>query len=156
MELIPVVVCSLGFILALFLYIFAFRVPAAQINAQMEARLADLYADTSPGRRTTLLLRSREPKPGELVALVVWLDGYEIIDTRRQILAAAFEHFAAPDNPRVLWREVWEQASYEQVQRESWAAYRARRADLEAHGWRVTFELEFSHVDALLYLHKSD
>jgi hypothetical protein len=156
MELVPVVVCSLSLVVVFFLYIFAFRVPAAQINARMEAQLAQLYADTTPGRRTTLLLRSREPKAGELMALAVWLEGYEMIDTRRQILSAAFEQFAAQDNPRVLWREAWGQGAYDEVQKASWAAYRAKRAELEADGWRVTFELEFSPIDALLYLRRDD
>lgn len=155
MEYILPVVCSLSLIVLVFLYIFIFRVPSAQINAQMAARLQELYADTRPTHeRSTLLLRSREPVSGQLMALVVWLEGYETIDTTRQILPTAFNDYYEGVSHRLWWRETWSQADYDLVKRSSTTAFEQKRTDLQAEGWQVVFDLAFSPIDAIVFLER--
>lgn len=155
MNLVVPVICSLSVIVLIFLYIFMFRVPAAQINRQMEEKLQALYADQRPEvERRTLLLRSREPKSGELSALVVLLRDYEAIDTSRQLLPTAFETYFNDTTERVLWRETWAQADYASVQKASAATFEAKLSELQSDSWKVVFELAFSQVDSIVFLEK--
>jgi len=155
MELVWVVIGSLGLIVLFFLYVFAFRVPAAQINAQMAQRLTELYADTDPSHeRSTLLLRSREPKPGQLAALVIWLNEYERIDPTRQILPTAFQDYYEGTPERLRFREVWPPADYDAVRQSSAQAFERKLAELQAEGWQLVFDLSFSQVDHLVYLQR--
>jgi hypothetical protein len=154
-NLIIPVICSLTVIVLIFLFIFAFRIPAAQINREMEETLQALYADQRPDvERRTLLLRSREPQAGELSAVVVLLREYEPIDTNRQLLPTAFETYYNGTTERVLWRETWAQADYDAVKVASATAFEAKLGELQADGWRITFELAFSQVDSIVFLEK--
>jgi hypothetical protein len=155
MDLVWVVIGSLGLIVLFFLYVFTFRVPSAQINAQMAQLLTELYADADPSwERSTLLLRSKEPKPGQLTALVIWLSEYERIDPTRQILPTAFQDYYEGTPERLRFREVWPPADYDAVRQSSAQAFERKLAELHAEGWQVVFDLSFSRVDHLVYLRR--
>jgi len=154
-EYIFLVMCSLGAITAFFAYLFLFRLPTSQINAQMGRDLQALYNDTAPDKEhTTLLLRCREIRSGELSGLVVWLEGLEQIDPTRQILAKAFEQYADAAAEGVLWHMKWEDGDYDDVKKASREAFTNRVKELEAQGWQVVFDLPFSLIDHLLYLER--
>jgi hypothetical protein len=155
MDLVWVVIGSLGLIVLFFLYVFVFRVPSAQINAQTAQKLAELYADDDPTvERSTLLLRSREPRPGELSALVIWLSEYERIDPTRQILPTAFQDYYEGTPERLRFREVWPASDYDKVQQSSAQAFEHKLAELQSEGWQIVFDLSFSRVDHLVYLRR--
>lgn len=155
MDFITLVVCSLGTIVAVFAYIFLFRLPTSQINAQMARDLDALYARADDGTaRTTLLLRSRETQRGRLSALVVWLDGLEPIDLTRQILPKAFEQYFDAPTQGALWRATWDNGDYDAVQSASREAFNNKLEELREEGWQVVFDLSFSLIDHLLYLER--
>jgi hypothetical protein len=157
MPLPLVVACVLLLIVLFFLYVFVFRLPSSQITQEAFKTLQELFADTSPdSERITLLLRSREPQAGELMALVVVLKEYEMIDLSKQILPRAFETYFNEDNERVLWREKWEQSDYDTVHRASKRAFAQKLIDLKSDGYRVMFQLPFSLVDELVYLKRAN
>lgn len=149
------VVCSLSVIVLVFLYIFMFRMPRSQINESLATELEALYADTSPSHeRSTLLMRSREPNGGELMALVAWLQGYEAIDTTRELLPTAFDDYYEGRVPRLLWRETWPKTSYDVVSRASAISFEQKLTELQAQGWEIVFDLAFSQVDHILMLRR--
>jgi hypothetical protein len=153
LDFIPLVVCSLGTIVAVFAYIFLFRLPTSQINAQMMHALQDLYMRADDGKpRTTLLLRSRETQRGQLSALVVWLNGLEVIDLSRQILPKAFEQYFDAPTQSTLWRATWDNGDYDAVQSASREAFANKLEELKEEGWHVVFDLPFSLIDHLVYL----
>jgi hypothetical protein len=154
-EYIPLVVCTLGGIVLVFLYVFAFRLPSAQINMQNQQLLDELHADNTPNvQRATLILRSREPKAGELSALVVFVRDYERLDFAKQILPHAFEEYFSSDGQRILWRERWERADYDEVRKLSQQDFERKLKELQSEGWQIMLELPFSLIDNVVYLKK--
>lgn len=151
MELLIVVICVLGLIVAAFLYIFLFRMPSSGVQAARLARLDALCAEPDV-ECSTLMLYAREPEQGQLEAVALWLDSLEQLDPVRQVLPGDFEHYASFGGVRVRWRERWQAGPYAEIQQASHIALSEQLEALREQGWRVEVELPFSPVDHLYYL----
>lgn len=135
---------------AVFVYLFMFRGRNAAVANALQAQLDALHA-AEANERSTLVWHTVEPKAGQLRAVVIWLDGYEAIDSFRQILTRDIDAYIA-QQAGVKWREAWEADAYEVVLSASQHAFEQQLAQLRADGWEAKLGLPFSERDKLVYL----
>lgn len=152
-PLILPLICALSLIVLVFLYIFLFRLPSAQLQSGQRQRLKELYADEDPDtERSSLILTSRSLDTGGMEAQLVWLDGYEVLDPIREIPSDSYE--AYQERQGIRWRQDWVSEDAAQVQLEIRAAYEQKIMEIQVTGWLIALEIQFSDQDRLVYLQR--